>query len=117
MNMYEIEGLPIRQFDAPEAFTQEVMKKVRAIEPKESSSSRNMRRTGLILIAASLITLFIGLTPIMDMLENTISKADITGRHSSLTIIAENTDSLTEKISNLLSRPVDFISHAINKEE
>ena len=31
MNMYEIEGLPIRQLNAPEAFTHEVKKKVRAV--------------------------------------------------------------------------------------
>ncbi|HZK35013.1 MAG TPA: hypothetical protein VFD33_06870 [Bacillota bacterium] len=117
MNTFDIDKLPIKQYDAPEGFTDGVMKKIQASQPAKPNKNRNMYRSGMILIAASLIALFIGLTPVMDIFEDNVYSDISVQRDSGMGSVSENIRNMTAKISYLLNRPVDLISQAINKED
>ena len=121
MNMSDLEKLLNGvQYKAPENFTAGVMEKVDSC-PRNSGSrfaSKPYYRTGLSLIAASLITLCLNLTPWMDYLmrdaENPIRFREETVDYSRA---ASSIEYITLKIDSILNKPFRFLTDQLNKEE
>lgn len=120
MNISDIDKLlKSTQYKAPENFTHNVMQKTYCYKAdKKPYANKYYRGAGLSLIAASLITLLLNTTPLMDQL--------IRGRSNALrfsentvnyTRTANSIEYITLKIDSVIYKPYHFLADQLIKEE
>lgn len=119
MNMSDIDKLlESTQYKAPEGFTHNVMQKIYYNAERKTAVNRYYRRAGLSLIAASLVTLFLNMTPLMDQLiqarTNTLRFSESTVNY---TRTANSIEYITLKIESVAFKPYRFLAEQLNKED
>jgi hypothetical protein len=120
MNMYDIDKLlESTQYKAPEDFTHKVMQKLYWVKSNEiSSANRYCRGVGLILIAASLITLLLNITPLMDQLIlGTEHELSFSKNTLNYTRTASSLEYITLKIESAIYEPYRLLTDQLIKEE
>jgi len=118
MDKYDLDSLLGQtQYKAPASFTDEVMKKIYL---QQNSSQRTERHfsAGLSLIAAGLITLFINITPLMDVLINKETyQKKLPGEIVNSSRTAGTIEYITLKIDSALQKPFEFLMDQVIKED
>jgi hypothetical protein len=119
MNMSDIDKLlDSVQYKAPESFTNDVMKRVQSCGPGRQPASNRYYRAGLSLIAASLITLFLNLTPWMDhLIQDAEGKFRFEGQTVDYSRTASSIEYFTLKVDSILYKPLRLITNQLNKED
>ena len=92
------------QYEAPEDFTGQVMQKIETAGNRRPSAANRYYRTGINLIAASLITLCLSLTPWMDVLMRNTENRIRFGGTADYSRAAGSIESIIRKIDSLLDR-------------
>jgi len=118
MDMHELEELLHQpQYKAPEGFTHQVMKKIYTHQKNRQAAER-FYKAGVSLIAASLITLFINMTPIMDIL---IEKGTNQMKFPSEVVnpyrAAGSIEYITLKIDSIMLKPFELLTEQFVKED
>lgn len=119
MNMSDFDNLlNSQQLKAPENFTSGVMYKVKTYKAKVSPFPNRGYSAGLSLIAASLITLFINLTPIMNYLINDTANINLYQRETiSLEHLTDSIEYFTQRMDYIINKPFSYLKETLNKEE
>ena len=117
MNMSDLDSLlNSKQIKAPENFTSSVMCKVAT--SKVSPIPNRGYSAGLSLIAASLITLFFNLTPIMNYLIKDTANINLYHKDTiKFEHFSDSIDYFTLKINYIISKPFNYLTETLNKEE
>ncbi|HHU79479.1 MAG TPA: hypothetical protein GXZ29_11475 [Clostridiales bacterium] len=118
MDMHEMEQLlkSIR-YKAPENFTSGVMQKIHSCSESRKRAEL-CYRTGISLIAAGLIVLFLNLTPLMDFLiEHGNAQIDFSRYKVDPYRTAGSIEYFTLKADSFLLKPFQYISNQVNKED
>jgi hypothetical protein len=120
MNMSDIDRLlDSTQYKAPENFTEHVMMRIQAGEsPSKQAAANRYYRAGLSLIAASLIALFLNLTPWMDhFIHDTGGKLRSFGQIMDYNRTASTIEYFTLKADSILYKPLRILTNQLNKED
>jgi hypothetical protein len=107
---------------APPGLTKNIMKAVREISLEDAQKNKpfyyNSCQTGLRLVAAGLLALLLSLSPITNRLMDLPDAGDSQNYAlARLENITETIDYYTVKVSSMLTKPINIISRALNKED